>query len=77
MFAQQRHLRTGEEFQIVGDNTPFMSSSMEMASFITSFDVTAELHDGFAFGRTRLGKRVGGVSDMMMMEVGNRAEGEL
>ena len=32
MFAQQHHLRTGEESQTVGDNVPLMSSSAEMAS---------------------------------------------
>ncbi|KAI9570739.1 P-loop containing nucleoside triphosphate hydrolase protein [Boletus coccyginus] len=38
-YARQCNLRTGEEFRIVADNAPLMSSTVEMASFDKSLDV--------------------------------------
>ncbi|KAH0830172.1 P-loop containing nucleoside triphosphate hydrolase protein [Lanmaoa asiatica] len=38
-YPRQCNLRTGEEFRIVADNAPLMSSTVEMASFDKSLDV--------------------------------------
>ncbi|KAF8548464.1 P-loop containing nucleoside triphosphate hydrolase protein [Imleria badia] len=38
-YARQCNLRTGEEFRIVADNAPLMSSTVEMASYDRSLDV--------------------------------------
>ncbi|KAF8129274.1 P-loop containing nucleoside triphosphate hydrolase protein [Boletus edulis] len=38
-YARQCNLRTGEEFRIVADNAPLMSSTVEMASFDKALDV--------------------------------------
>jgi ATP-dependent RNA helicase SUPV3L1/SUV3 len=38
-YARQCNLRTGEEFRIVADNAPLMSSTVEMASFDKSLEV--------------------------------------
>ena len=38
-YARQCNLRTGEEFRIVADNAPLMSSTVEMASYDKSLDV--------------------------------------